>query len=208
MTYDKQKEELIRVCHAIHSKGMVSGSGGNVSIKVDGGILITASGVSLENTTEENIVFVDDREQFSSRFRPSKETALHLRCYAVRSDIMAVVHVHSVYSVALSCMKDIQESCIVPAYTPGYGIRVGKLPVIPYFCPGSEKLAMEVSSYIAGRNSVLMRNHGLVAVGKTLDEALNLAEEIEENAKIHFILNGNGCYLSDAQIDELHENYH
>ena len=105
-------------------------------------------------------------------------------------------------------MKDIQESCIVPAYTPGYGIRVGKLPVIPYFCPGSEKLAREVSSYIAGRNSVLMRNHGLVAVGKTLDEALNLAEEIEENAKIHFILNGNGCYLSDAQIDELHENYH
>ncbi len=53
-----------------------------------------------------------------------------------------------------------------------------------------------------------MRNHGLVAVGKTLDAALNLAEEIEENAKIHFILNGNGCYLSDAQIDELHENYH
>lgn len=208
MTLDEQKRNLIRICHSIHSKGMVSGSGGNVSIMVEGGILITASGVSLESAAEENIVFVDSLERFSGPFRPSKETALHLRCYTARPDIMAVVHVHSVYSVALSCMRDIQDSCIVPAYTPGYGIRVGKLPVIPYYCPGSEELATAVSSYIAKRDSVLLRNHGLVAVGKTLDEALNLAEEIEENAKIHFILNGMGCYLTDAQIEELHVNYH
>lgn len=208
MTLSEQKSGLIKICHSIHSKGMVSGSGGNVSIMVDGGILITASGVSLESAAEDNIVFVDHQERFSGPIRPSKETMLHLRCYAARSDIKAVVHVHSVYSVALSCMKCAQESGIVPAYTPGYGIRVGKLPVIPYFCPGSEDLAVAVSSSIAVRDSVLMRNHGLVAVGRSLDEALNLAEEIEENAKIHFILNGMGTCLTDAQIEELHANYH
>ena len=208
MTLDEQKKSLIKICHTIHNKGLVSGSGGNVSIMVNGGILITASGVSLEAAAEDNIVFVDFKEHFSGSIRPSKETALHLRCYASRPDIMAVVHVHSVYSVALSCMKDIQDSCIVPVYTPGYGIRVGKLPVIPYFCPGSEKLAKAVALNIAKRDSVLLSNHGLVAVGKSLDDALNLAEEIEENAKIHFILNGKGSYLTDAQIEELHANYH
>lgn len=204
---DSGKRDLIRVCHAIHSKGLVSGSGGNVSIRIAGGILITASGVSLELTSEENIVFLDEKGNFSGNYRPSKETMLHMECYAARPDISAVVHVHSVYSVALSCMKDAAMDNIVPAYTPGYGIRVGKLPVIPYYCPGSEKLADAVSSFISQRDSVMMQNHGIVAVGRNLDQALNLVEEIEENAKIHFVLNGSGAYLTDEQIDELHACY-
>lgn len=208
MTLEQQKKKLIEVCHSIHSKGMVSGSGGNVSVRVDNGILITASGVSLESATEDNIVFVDNAGHVYGSFRPSKEISLHLRCYTARPDVYAIVHVHSVYSVALSCMKNILDDCIVPVYTPGYGIRVGRLPVIPYYCPGTEALAAAVESQISVRDSVLLRNHGLVAVGKSLDDALNLAEEIEENAKIHFILNGSGTWLTIEQIDELHTNYH
>ena len=127
-----------------------------------------------------------------------------MKCYLARPGVQAVVHVHSVYSVALSCMNDIDFKDVVPTYTPGFAIRVGHLPVIPYFHPGSAELADAVSTVIASRNSVLMKNHGLVAVGPTLETALNLAEEIEENAKIHFILAGNGSHLSESQIDELY----
>lgn len=197
-------EALVKICHAIHSKGLVSGSGGNVSIRTEEGILITPSGIALEAVSLENLVKVDFDGNYSGLYKPSKEFPLHMKCYAARPRIRAVVHVHSVYSVALSCTNDIDYKDVVPTYTPGFAIRVGHLPVIPYYHPGSSELADAVSRVISYRNSVLMKNHGLVAVGVNLEAALNLAEEIEENAKIHFILAGTGSHLSGAQIDELY----
>lgn len=200
-------DTLVNVCHLIHRKGLVSGSGGNVSIRAENGILITASGIALEATTPENLVFVSGDGSYNGHLCPSKETSLHLKCYATRPEVLAVVHVHSVYSVALSCMSALCGNNVVPAYTPGFGIRVGHLPVIPYYCPGSPQLADAVSTVIAKRDSVLMQNHGLVTVGDTLESALNLVEEIEENAKIHFILRGAGVALSPEQIETLQSQY-
>jgi len=202
MTEDKL-QELIHTCHLIHQKNLVSGSGGNVSFRTEDGFLITASGVPLEAVSRENLVTVHLDGSYEGELKPSKESFLHLSCYLKRPDIEAIVHVHSVYSVALSCLTEIRADDAVPVYTPGFGLRIGHLQVIPYLRPGSTELALAASSVIACHNSVLMKNHGVIAVGHSTEEAMNLVEEIEENAKIHFILNGKGQALSEADMADL-----
>ena len=162
---------FLDTCHLIHAKGLVSGSGGNISLRCDDGILITPSGRSLESLKEEYLVL-------------SKEWRMHLACYHARPDVSALVHVHSSNAVAVSCMKDADSSCAIPVYTPGYSMRVGELPLLPYMTPGSVELCDHVFPLIAERNSVLLANHGPLAVGRSMEEALNIIEEIEDEAKL------------------------
>lgn len=204
MTEDKLRE-FIHTCHLIHQKNLVSGSGGNVSCRTEEGFFITASGVPLEAVNRDSLVLVHFDGTYEGTQRPSKEYLLHLSCYLKRPDIDAIVHVHSVYSVALSCLTELNAVNAVPVYTPGFGLRVGHLPVIPYLRPGSRELAESASEVIALHDSVLMKNHGVIAVGPSTESAMNLVEEIEENAKIHFILGGKGQALSDAEITDLSE---
>jgi ribulose-5-phosphate 4-epimerase/fuculose-1-phosphate aldolase len=108
--------------------------------------------------------------------------------------------------MALACLP-VDPFCAMPVYTPGYSARVGKLPMVPYFRPGSEELADWVWKFIAGRNSVLMASHGMLTVGKSTEQALNIAEEIEENAHLFFILDGRGAGLTEQQQVDLHGKY-
>ena len=194
-------KRMIEVCRMLHDTGKVSGSGGNVSIRCEDGILITPTGVSLGEVTEENLVLLRRDGGFEGTYRPSKEARMHLGCYERRPDVQALVHVHSLYAVALSCL--LRPGDRIPAFFPGYVMRVNDLPMIPYLKPGSPELARQVGDVIAARNSVLLCNHGVVTVGKDLSQALNIMEEIEENAQLYFILNGRGHALSDEEIREI-----
>lgn len=195
--------KLVNTCHLIHRKGLVSGSGGNISYRIGDCVYITPSGYAFETLKKEHIVCTDMKGHYEGDICPSKELSLHLKCYQARQDISAIIHVHSVYAVALSCVNNIDQNSIVPVFTPGYGARVGYLPVLPYILPGSEELANASAGVIANRNSVLLGNHGLLTVGNTLEQALNLVEEIEENAEIFFIVKGKGRSLTAEQIEAL-----
>ena len=194
-------KRMLAVCHMLHDTGKVSGSGGNVSIRTEDGIYITPSGVSLGEVTEDNLVLVRFDGSYDGSIKPSKETKMHLKCYEKRPDINAVVHVHSLYAVALSCLLNPGDK--IPAYFPGYVMRVNDLPMIPYLKPGCAELAEQASAVIAERNSVLLCNHGVITVGTDMSQALNIMEEIEENAQIHFILGGKGRALSPEAIEEI-----
>lgn len=196
-------ELFTNICHLMHQKGLVSGSGGNASLRVEGGFLITGSGVPMADVAPENLVLVHPDGSWQGPVPPSKEAALHRSCYAVRPQVGAVVHVHSVYAVALSCLAGLDTHSAVPVYTPGFGMRVGHLPAVPYLRPGSPELAAATARILADRDSVLLCNHGLVTVGATPEDALNLVEEIEENAKIHFLLGQKGLSLTPEQVREL-----
>lgn len=197
MQQDLCRSDFLGMCHILHQKGFVSGPGGNVSCRVGNMFYITPTGKSLGMMREEDIVLLQPDGTFQGTGKPSKEWRMHLACYQVRQEISAVVHVHSTYSVSVSCLKDADSFCAMPAFTPGYQIRVGDLRVLPYSAPGSPELARGVERVISERNSVLLANHGLVTVGKDLETAFNLVEEIEENARIYFILNGKGVSLKD-----------
>jgi len=197
----KKSEELIRkelmsICHLVYLRGMVNGSGGNISVRMQDGMLITPTGRSLGQLRADDLVRVGLNGQFSGDVKPSKEVYLHLNCYEQREDVNAVVHVHSPYTVAASCLDNADLDCVMPSFTPGYLARVNKLQMIPYFKPGSLELAKRVRSAIKFTNSVVLANHGIVAVGKDLEGALNIAEEVEGNAKIYLLVGKRGKTLN------------
>lgn len=195
-------KEFLHFCHLLHSKGYVSGSGGNVSQKIGDRIVITPTGRALGLLTEEDLVWIEPDGSFTNG-KPSKEVRLHLACYKARPEVTAVVHVHSIYSVAATCREDANIEDAMPHYTPGYAMRVGKLPILPYNTPGSEALAEDVERVLSGRNSVLLKNHGLVTCGKTFEEAFDIMEEVEKNAQLFYLLGGKGDALSEEQENEL-----
>ena len=91
----------------------------------------------------------------------------------------------------------------MPAYTPGYAMRVGRIPVVPYYRPGSRELAEAVSDVICSRDSLLLANHGMVAAGKSPEAVLAVAEEIEENAHLTILLGDRGIPLDEEQTEAL-----
>ena len=184
-------DSFLDICHLLHSMRYVSGSGGNVSMKIDDKVLITPTGRPLGFLNESNLVWVNADGSYSNGY-PSKEVRMHLAAYQARPDINAVIHVHSLYSVAVCCKKDVNVEDAMPHYTPSYAVRVGNLPVIDYIAPGSQELAVRVTDTLRTRDSVLLRNHGLVTCGTCLEKAFNLVEEIEENAQLYFILGDKG----------------
>lgn len=139
MNRKEQLSELIRYCRLIHGKGLVSSSGGNVSIRIGDHIYITPSGRSLQQIGEEDILELDLQGNYQGAIGavPSKEWRMHLCCYQYEG-IQAVVHVHSPNAVALSCMKELDFQCSMPIYTAGCAVRVGALPVIPYLLQAPE----------------------------------------------------------------------
>lgn len=199
---DKKIENFINICHLIHNKGYVSGSGGNVSMKIGDRIVITPTGRPLGFITEKDLVWIEPDMSFTNG-KPSKEVWMHLACYEARSDITAVVHVHSTYSVAVACLHNADMADAMPHYTPGYALRVGALPIVPYKTPGSRALAEDVCKIISHRNSVLLANHGQVTCGRNLEEAYDIMEEIEKNANLFFLLGKAGRDLTIRQEAEL-----
>lgn len=203
---DNRVADLVEICRRVYDRGMVGGSGGNVSIRSRDGLLITPTGMRLGDVVADDLVALGPDGVPLDGGHPSKEWRMHLACYR-RASVNAVMHVHSVYSVGVATLRDLDPACAMPVYTPGYAVRVGRLPAVPYLRPGSAELAEEVSAVIAGRNTVLLANHGVLAVGGDLTEAFNLIEEIEENAQLHFILGGWGRPLTEAQQRDLVGKY-
>jgi ribulose-5-phosphate 4-epimerase/fuculose-1-phosphate aldolase len=195
------RQVLLQLCRRVYAQGLVTGSGGNISVRCGGDILITPTGRNLGTLAEDDPVRMHPNGEVACGGVPSRERYMHCRCYA-RTDVACVVHVHSVHATALACLP-LDPLCAMPAYTPGYAIGVGKLPVLPYRRPGSEDLADMAGKAVAGRNSVLLAKHGVLTVGNNTEQAVNIAEEIEENARIFFILAGRGAGLTDEEQAEL-----
>lgn len=197
------RREIVAICRDLYLREMVGASGGNVSVRLGDAVLITAGGKSLGRLTARHVIRADLEGGWSGANRPSKELPMHLAVYAARPDVRAVVHTHSPCAVAVSCMHAARTRNALPVLTPGYAARVGTLPLIPYARPGSKALQRAVSENIRAHNAILLRNHGVVAVGTTLEEAVNRAEEVEENAKIFLLAGGKARPISAADVREI-----
>lgn len=200
------RQQLVQVCLEVYNREMVSSSGGNISVRLADGLLITPTGYSLGKLKAEDLVKVGFDGTTLSPGKPSKELVFHLNAYQERLDVSAVVHVHTPYAVSLSCMIA-KEPFTIPSMTPGYAIRVGALPAIPFLVPGSIQLAEAVRKILIERDSALLCKHGMVTVGKNLQTAINLAEEIEENAKIFIIGGTRAASLTEEEEEEVRKRY-
>ena len=142
-------ERELRERIAVHGKslferGLTAGSSGNISVRVPDGMLITPTNSCLGRLDPDAITKLNHRGDRVSGDKPSKEAFLHHSMYRSRPDEQAIVHLHSTYSVAVSCLADLNEANVLPPITAYYVMRVGRLPLIPYFAPGDEQLAEAV----------------------------------------------------------------
>ena len=199
--------QLIDISRSMFYRGYSFGTAGNVSIRAGGTVFATPTGSSLGNLDKGQIARCDLDGNVAGSAKPTKELPFHLAVYRARPAANAVVHLHSTYATAVSCLADLNVEDALPVLTPYYGMRIPNLPVVPYLPPGDPELGREVEKRIAATPAVLLRNHGSIAVGASLAEAAALAEEIEEAARLYFILGGRGQALSSGQVAELRRRF-
>lgn len=202
----KQREAICRLGASIFSRGLTPGSSGNISVRVDDGWLMTPTNVSLGDLDPARLSKIDDEGRLVTGDDPTKEGFLHRAVYDVRPSAGAIVHLHSTHSVAVSCLADVNPDDVLPPITAYYVMKIGTLPLIPYFRPGDMKLAEAVRAVAHKHHAVLLANHGPVVAGSSLSAAGAAVEELEETARLHLLLHGHATrFLTPEQIAELRE---
>ena len=202
------REEIAMFGESLFSRGYGCGSSGNISVRLEDGLLVTPTNSCLGRLDPARISKLDWDGRHLDGDKPSKEAFLHLAVYQERPQERAVVHLHSTHSVAVSCIEGLDPEDLLPPITAYYVMRVGKLPLVPYYRPGDRALADAVREMARSHHAMLLANHGPVVAGKALDAAVYNAEELEETAKL-FLLLRNESYrvLSEAQLAALREAF-
>jgi len=201
---DSVLEQLCEVAESLFERGYAHGSTGNISVRVADEIWVTPTSHPLRGLAPERLARLDLGGKRLNQNAPSKEHPFHAAIYRRRPEARAVVHLHSTYAVALSCLESFAGDESLPPLTPYYFMRVAPLAVLPYFRPGSPGLAEAIEGVAAAHHSILLRNHGLICAGSSLSEAADRAEELEQTARLHFILRGERTRtLSPADVQEL-----
>ena len=202
------REEIAGLGRMLHDLGLSHGSTGNISARLDDGWLLTPTNSRLGRLDPAQIAKLDDAGQHLGGDKPSKEAFLHQGMYQQRGNARAIVHLHSTHSVAVSCLDGIDPADVLPPLTAYYVMRVGRLPLIPYFPPGDRRLADAVAEVAKEHAAVLLANHGPVVAGKSLEAAAGAIEELEVTARLYLLLHGHAIRpLSDEQVTELREAF-
>lgn len=204
------RKEIINTGILLSEKGLIQGTGGNISCLTEKGILITPSGMDYGVLVPEDLVLLDpEGKVIEGARKPSIEKEMHMKIYQSRKDIKAVIHTHSLYATALAAAR--QPLC--PITDNQVALFGGTVPIADYAPIGTEELAQNAAGTLACGSAVLLSNHGALCVGKDLDEALTKCEMLEIFSKIYIIAKaaGGGVVLSDEQVrceaDDLRKRY-
>jgi 3-dehydro-4-phosphotetronate decarboxylase len=202
------RELIVDMARSMFERRLTFGSSGNISVKIDDGWLMTPTGSSLGRLDPTRLSKLDGAGNLISGDVPTKESFLHLAMYRERASAGAVVHLHSTHSVAVSCLDGIDHEDVLPPITAYYVMRVGKLPLIPYYAPGDKAMGDAVGKLAAKHTSVLLANHGPVVSGTSLSSAVDAIEELEETARLYLLLHGRPTrYLNEQQIADLKRRF-
>ena len=178
------RRDIIAVARSFAGLGLGVGTAGNVSVRVPGGLLITPSGVSYAELRPADIAQLNQAgELIAARLAPSSEWRFHCDILARRSDVGAVVHVHSAFATAIACTRrNIPAFHYMIAVAGGDSIRCA-----PYATFGTAALSRHALGALRGRQACLLANHGQIALGADLPAALAMAQEVEELARQYWL---------------------
>ena len=208
MTEAALREAIVRFGRSMFERGLTFGSSGNISARLDDGWLMTPTNVALDRLDPARLARLDNDGRALSGDAPTKESFLHIAMYREQAAAKAVVHLHSTYSVAVSCLADVDSEDVLPPVTAYYVMRVGALPLIPYYPPGDPDLAEAVRKVAGRHHAVLLANHGPVVAGDSLEAAVNAIEELEETAKLFLLLRQEKTrWLTPEQVAEVRRRY-
>ena len=205
MTEQSLRDTMVMLGASLFARGYATGGAGNLSARLpDGTLIATPTGSCLGRLEADRLAKVSLDGRHLDGDRPSKEVAFHLALYHNNPECQAVVHLHCTHLTALSCLDGLNPANVIRPFTPYYVMRVGSLPLIPYYKPGDARIAEELGRRAQEAGAFLLANHGPVVMGKNLVEAVNNMEELEETARLALLLHGQPIrYLSDPEIDEL-----
>ena len=208
MSETSLRDAIVRYGRSMFERGLTFGSSGNISARLDDGWLMTPTNVSLDRLDPARLSKLDAEGRHVSGDPPTKEALLHIALYRERATAKAVVHLHSTHSVAVSCLAEVNADDVLPPITAYYVMRVGSLPLIPYYPPGDRGLANAIAKLAGKHHAVLLANHGPVVAGTSLDAAVGATEELEETAKLFLLLrNERPRWLTPEQVAEIRKRY-
>jgi 3-dehydro-4-phosphotetronate decarboxylase len=203
------RESIVRVAASLFTRGLTHGSTGNISQRLgDGGWLMTPTGSSLGALDPARLSRLDASGRHIGGDAPTKEAVLHTVMYEQRPETSAVVHLHSTYAVAVSCLHGLDPANVLPPITAYSVMRVGALALAPYFPPGDAKLADAVAALASKHHAILLANHGPIVAGRSLAAATDAIEELEETAQLHLLLRGQTIApLTPEQVAEVRRRF-
>ncbi|MGI5499855.1 class II aldolase/adducin family protein [Lentzea sp. CA-135723] len=194
--------QLVALGASLFDRRLTHGRTGNLSFRDGERIVVTPTGASLGDLHADALSVIDTEGRHVSGPPPTKEAFLHAAVYRARPEAGAVVHLHSTYAVAVSCLADVDPSDVLPPLTAYYRMRVGKLPLLPFRAPGDASLGPIAEQAARDHHALLLANHGSLVAGPDLLTAADAAEELEETARIHLLLQGHRTTSAPANEPE------
>jgi L-fuculose-phosphate aldolase len=203
------RRAVVGAAQRLEELGLNQGTSGNVGLRIEGGLLVTPSGLAPGGMEPEHVVAMDRAGIVrAGQLRPTSEWRLHVGVLAARPDVAGVVHTHSPELTAVACLRRPLPAIHYVVARSGGPV----VPCAPYATYGSAELAANVVATLGAGSACLMANHGVVTVAATLDAALALAADLEWLAGVHrrAVALGDPVVLSDdevARVGELFESY-
>jgi len=199
------RQEIIDTALAMNAAGINQGTSGNISVRKNDRLLITPSGVAYEQLRPEELVELAIDGRVIGRGKPSSEWLFHRDLLSARRDVNVVLHSHPIHATALACLRrDIPAFHYMVAVAGGDSIRCA-----PYATFGTQELSDHALAALIDRRACLLANHGIIVLGDSLGDALNLAIEVEALAGQYLaaLQAGEPAILSDAEMREVRERF-
>ena len=203
MTSNSLRRSLIETVCAMNAKGINQGTSGNASVRVENGYLITPSGIPYEDISIEDIVLKEidgPASSLNGLRKPSSEWRFHEDIYKARNDVDAIVHTHGKAVMTIACLnKDVPPIHYMIGVVGGNNIRCA-----PYRTFATQELSDVAVNALRNRKACLLANHGQIAVGGSLAQALSMAEEVETLCEVYWrtLMVGGAVTLSKENMDE------
>lgn len=202
----REREQVAEFGREMLKRELTNGTMGNVSVRNDDRFAMSPSGVPYEDVTSDKVPIVSvDGEKLAGELKPSSETPMHAIIYRERNDVGSVVHTHSPYATTFATLDE-----PIPASHYLLAFAGRDVPVTGYAPPGTEELGeMAAETMGSDRNAVLLKNHGVITVGPTPADALEVAEMLEYAARIHYQASaiGDPEILDGPQVDHLSDMF-
>ncbi len=199
------REQIVAACKKLEISGLNRGTSGNVSCREKDHFLVTPSGVPVDEITPSRIVAVGYDGKVIGFGKPSSEWHFHCDILQARVDIGAVVHTHAPHATAIACLReDIPPFHYMIAVAGGDSIRCA-----PYALFGTDALSRHAVEALDGRKACLLANHGMITLGRDLDEAMGIAVEVESLCQQYLLARqaGKPTLLSSDEMQQVIEKF-
>jgi L-fuculose-phosphate aldolase len=204
------QNELLKTAQKLIVLGLNKGTAGNCSVRFEDGFLVTPSGMAVEDMTSDSMVKMQfdgsyEADKMPANIKPSSEWRFHCDILNNRPEINAVIHTHSMFATTLACLhKDIPPFHYMIAVVGGDTIRCA-----PYALFGSQALSDHALTALTDRKACLLANHGMICLGKDLDDALAVTIEVENLCEQYWraLQLGEPYILSEAEMREVFQQF-